>query len=230
MKTRQFLTRSLTAACLASAGLAQAAPVIWADWISGTAGPSGSATGTFATPTPITISYSGEIQFIQTTPSTYYYTGNPSPYVSAAVDNAPPLSDIIALSRASSKTLSFSVPIDNLFFAVVSLNGNGYEFDEDFTIMTTSSTCGYWGCGSLSKQDMGNGKFRLIGTGEPHNVIRFNRAVSSITWTSLTNENWNGFTVGTYGVAPPPIPEPGTYALMALGLGAVGLVARRRSR
>jgi hypothetical protein len=31
-----------------------------------------------------------------------------------------------------------------------------------------------------------------------------------------------------YGEATPPIPEPSTYALMALGLAVVGLVARRR--
>lgn len=74
---------------------------------------------------------------------------------------------------------------------------------------------------------MGNGNFRLIGSGEPHGVIRFNRAVDSITWTSLTNEYWNGFTVGTYGLAP-PVPEPSSLALLGLGLLGVSAAARRR--
>ena len=42
--------------------------------------------------------------------------------MSTAVDNAPPTSDIIQLSQASSKTLTFSRPVDNLSSAVVSLN------------------------------------------------------------------------------------------------------------
>ena len=54
--------------------------------------------------------------------------------------------------------------------------------------------------------------------------------MSSITWTSLTNEYWNGITVGTYGLAPPPVPEPATALLMALGLAALSTAARRRTR
>ena len=220
---------ALALATLCLAASSHAAPVFWTDWTTGTAGTNGSATGTINTgSSTITATYSGEIQFIQTNGGTNYWTGSPSPYVSAAVDNAPGTPDIIALSQATSKTLSFDVAVDNLFFAVVSLNGNGYEFNEDFTI--ESFNCGYWGCGTLTKQNMGNGNYRLIGSGEPHGVIRFNRAVSSITWTSLTNENWNGFTVGTYGVARPQqgVPEPVSAALVLAALGACGVATRRR--
>jgi|CXWL01.1.fsa_nt_gi hypothetical protein len=215
-------------AALLSMGAAHAAPVFWTDWTQASAGPSGSAQGTINTGNGnIAVSYAGEIAFAQTSGGTDYWIGSPSPYVSAAVDNAPGTPDIIALSSASAKTLTFSTAVDNLFFAVVSLNGNGYEFDEDFTI--ESYGCGYWGCGSATRQDMGNGKYRLIGSGELHGVIRFNRAVSSIGWTSLTNEYWNGFTIGTYGVAPPThVPEPATLALVLAALGAAGAVLRRR--
>jgi hypothetical protein len=219
------------AAILAAAPALAANTVTWVNWTSGTAGASSTASGTIDLGAPgpdaadISVGYSGEIAFIQTNNTgTYYYTGSPSPYVSAAVANGPATADIIALSQATPKTLTFSAPIDNLFFAVVSLNGNGYRFNEDFTI--ESFDCGFWGCGTLSKVDNGDGTFTLVGTGEPHGVIRFNRAVSSISWTSLTQEYWNGFTIGTYGAAP--VPEPGAWGLLSLGLLGLARATRRR--
>jgi hypothetical protein len=228
---------SLFAAALAASlwtSAAVSAPVIWVNWTSGTAGANGSAAGVIdlgpvgPDASDIGVTYTGEIQFIQTAGGTNYWTGSNTTYQSASVDNRPPASDIIALSRATSKSLSFSRPVDNLFFAVVSLNGNGYQFNEDFSIESFGP--GFWGNGTLTRQDMGNGTYRLIGSGEPHGVIRFNRAVSSITWTSLTNENWNGFTVGTYGEAPvAAIPVPAALPLFAAGLGLLGWRLRRRA-
>ncbi|MDP3288372.1 MAG: PEP-CTERM sorting domain-containing protein [Methyloversatilis sp.] len=224
-----FVRRTLVVLGLLSQALivapSNAAPVNWVNWTSGTAGASGSATGVLNIgESTVDVDYSGEIAFIQTAGGINYW--NPSsPYISALVDNAPDTTDIIALSRATSKTLSFSVPVQDLFFAVVSLNGNGYRFDQDFEVVGFGA--GYWGNGTLTRAELGGGQFQLNGTGEPHGVIRFTGAVSSITWTSLTNENWNGFTVGTYGIAP-PIPEPETWMLMLAGLGIALLAGLRR--
>src|SRR3954452_6772573 len=217
-----------------------AAPVTWVDWTSGTTGNNATAAGTFtASGQTVNVSYSGQIAFIQTSGGTNYW--NPStPYISGLVDNAPPTTDIIANSTASVKTLTFSQPVDNLFFAVVSLNGNGYRFSQNFDIVSTG--CGYWGCGGLEKVVTG-GTYDLNSTGgEPHGVIRFVGAVSSITWTSLTNEFWNGFTVGTYGIAqgqpgpgpepaPSPVPEPSSLAMAGVALLGTGVYRlRRRAR
>jgi hypothetical protein len=215
-----FARRSLVVLGLLSqaliAGPSLAATVNWVDWTSGTSGANGSATGFLSIgDTTVNVGYAGEIAFINTNGGGNYW--NPSaPYISALVDNAPGTSDIIALSTATQKTLTFSVPVQDLFFAVVSLNGNGYRFDQDFEIVSTGR--GYWGSGELTRVDLGNGQFQLNGSGEPHGVIRFTGAVSSITWTSLTNEYWNGFTVGAYGIAQ-TVPEPETWMLMLVGLG-----------
>jgi hypothetical protein len=78
----------------------------------------------------------------------------------------------------------------------------------------------------------------LLGTGEPHGTLRFTGVFDTVSWRSLSNEYWNGFTVGVEGTAseifPPDsdpstsVPEPASFGL--LGLGFVCLVFSRRRK
>ncbi len=186
------------------ASVASAVPIVWVNWTSGTAGSAGSATGILDIGGEIvTVQYTGEIAFIQTSGGANYWVPDAYSTTNSVVDNPPPTSDIIALSQATSKTLTFSRPIANLLFAVVSLNGNGYSFDQDFQVLGFGP--GYWGNGTLTKTNPAPGVYQLNGSGEPHGVIQFTGAFSSVSWTSLSNEYWNGFTIGVTGLALPPI-------------------------
>lgn len=254
--------RTLSAlAVLLAAGAVNAAPIFWTDWTGADTNPGAgfSAQGTITTPTStVNVTYTNPagIAFYQPSGGTDYWTPrNPvsdSPYTSTQVDNAPTGTDIIALQFAGNQTLTFSQMIANPVFAFVSLNGNGYAFlNQDFEILSYgagtgaaapgNNNCGFWGCGTSFKQvvDLGGGniEYRLLGTGEPHGTIRFTGAFDTLTWRSLSSENWNGFTVGVQGTAdevfenPPPtgVPEPGTWLLMAAGCAAL-LASGRRLR
>jgi hypothetical protein len=209
---------------LLSGGVCTAQEVIWVDWQ--TVLPNGDIQGTAAVQGgTVTVTYSGERQFVQTECGTNYWLPS-DPYLSAEVTNPPPDCDIIALSQATPKTLTFSEPVANVFLAVVSLNGNGYRFDRDFEIL--SDGCGYWGCGTLTKQ-VNPPTYDLIGSGEPHGVIRLTGELSTVSWTSLTAENWNGFTVGfeetaaNQGRVIPTLTSPGLILMIAL-LGVFGVL------
>ena len=242
-----------------NAGIASAAPFFWTDWLPGDTcvGACFTATGTLTTTTSIvtvTYNHSAGVGFYQTgaPDETDWWVPRPSsnsPYTSTTVDNIPTGTDIIALSQQGSQTLTFSESIANPVFAFVSMNGNGYAFlNQDFTILSISGgnidgqgvdACGAWGCGSVQKviEDIGGGNFlyKLVSTGgEPHGVIQFSGAFSTLTWNSNIDEFWNGFTVGVQGTAreviPPggEVPEPGTLVLLGSGLALAIARARRR--
>ncbi|MEN6519732.1 MAG: PEP-CTERM sorting domain-containing protein [Armatimonadota bacterium] len=187
-------------------------------------GNNGSVSGVINLPgKTLSLRYTGQSYFITTSGGTNYW--NPStPYVSAMVGNPPPASDIIAISDTSMRTLTFSEPVQNLFLAFVSLNGNGYKFNHDFEIVSTGR--GYWGDGTVVREDLGGNLYELRATSnEPHGVIRFKDPVSSLSWTCNVNENWHGFTVGTYNV-----PEPGSCVVLGGGLMSLLGYALRRKR
>jgi hypothetical protein len=232
---------------------AGAAPIFWTDWTGTNAVPQGfEGTGTITTGTAtigVTYTNTNGVGFYDTGGGTDYWTGGSgatSPYTSTAVDNRPTGSDIIALSHAGSQTLKFSQAVANPVFAFVSLNGNGYAFDRDFDLLSLGgvdgNACGYWGCGGASKVvvDLGGGVFEYqlnsnnIGGSEPHGALRFTGAFDTVTWRSASDEFWNGFTVGVQGSAAEvfpgtSVPEPGSFALVGLGLlGLVVLSGKRK--
>lgn len=221
-------TIAAAAALVAISAPAGAVEVIWADW---TAADATTATGTLATSTPISIEFSSPagFGFVQTGTGTNYWTepnAAARPYTGGVVENAPPAAELIALSQAGTKTITFGEAISGLYLAIISWNGNVAQFDQPFTVISQGQ--GYWGNGTIS---LGAGN-SFVGTGEPHGILYFPGTFSSLTFTS-NSEYWHGVTVGVERLAsdvPGGVPEPATWAMMITGFGLAGAALRRRTR
>jgi len=251
-KTVKRAVALIVTTILFTAGGASAAQIYWTDWMGSDLDPGVGFQGQGVITTPTTtvnVTYTNPrgIGFYQPDPGTDWWISRtpslPSPYTSTQVDNRPTFTDIVALQFAGNQTLQFSQTIANPVFSYVSLNGNGYAFlNQDFDILSFGDgsvrSAGYWGPGTSFKNivDLGGGniEYQLLGTGEPHGTIQFKGAFDSVTWRSLSNEYWNGFTVGVQGTAaevfPNAVPEPSTLILLATGLGGVALAASRRKK
>ena len=199
-----------------SGNLSEAVTVTWTDWTSAN---SSSATGTMTFGSNIiTVNYSGQLVGFQTNGGTNYWSPTTA-YLQGEVTNAPPTPDILQMSTATARSLTFSSPVTDLYFAYVSLNGNGFVFSQDFTIISQGQ--GYWGTGTAVKSSPSAGQYALTGTsGEPHGLIKFNGTFSSLNWSSNANENWYGFTVAA------AVPEPSSGSLLVAGFAFLTMMRR----
>ena len=191
---------------------ALAGTINWVDWTStGVNTVSGNIVGN-------NVFFNGEWSFVQTAGGTNFWIPN-LPYLSATVSNEPPASDIIALSDSGLRSLTFSTAVADPLFAYISLNQNTYTFDREFDLL--SDGLGYFGSGSMSKVNNGNGTWSLVaqGFGEPHGVIQFTGTLSSLNWHVAVRENWNGFAVGVSEGTPASVPGPLGVLGAAAGFG-----------
>lgn len=214
--------RSAVVAGVALAGLvaaacsAEAAPISWTDWTSqGAQTVSGSLQ---VGATTVGVTYSGDYSFAQIAGGTNFWSPS-APYLSSAVDNAPPASDIVALSTGGTKNITFSQAIVDPILALVSWNGNVADFGTAIDVL--SQGAGYWGSGTFVLNGSGTG---FTGSGEAHGAIRLSGTFTSITFTDTT-EGWHGFTVGVTALADPGQPPVGVPAPAPLAMLATGLLA-----
>ena len=184
---------------------AHAATYSYVDWTQADV-TAGTAKGTITLPDSSTVTVTFEAVNSDGTPGNLYgaqvsggtnYWSPSEPYVSPAVENFPPTTDILQLSGGQNQTykVTLSEAIKDPLMAVVSLGAPGttitYDFDAPFTIVSQGP--GYWGGGNAAMQQLPGDI--LQGT-EAHGTVQFLGSFATFSWTVPTPETWHGFTFG----------------------------------
>lgn len=149
---------------------------------------------------------------------------------SAAYSQTPSNVSLIQYSGAAEGTITFSQAVIDPWVALVSVGQPGLEtritFSDPFTIISrnnSNSTLAYWDASpDTDSYVSGNTLYATEFSG----LIQFKGTFTQLR-ISTTGENWHGFTVGTPSLA---VPEPASFTLVAAGLAALGVFARRRQR
>ena len=204
-------------ALMAGAAVALAAQpasaITWTDW---TAASAGQVTGTAGS---VGVTYTGSYSGVQLSPATDFYNGSGFP-----VALKPSNTDIIQLTEAGTKSITFSTAVTDVYLAIVSWNGNDVTFSSPFTIEAMG--CGFWGCGTVTQYNGGLSFSSTPYPNEPHGVLKFAGPITSLVFTD-SFENWHGITVGFEGVSG-AVPEPASWAMMIGGFALAGAAMRRR--
>lgn len=248
-KRRRTMLKKITAtgmmllASLLITSFASAVPYNYTDWTAANVN-GGTASGIITLPDFSTVTVNlnavyvsgapGNFAFAQVNGGTNYW--NPStPFISSQVDNAPPGTDIIALSGGQNQIyrVTLSEAIKDPIMSIVSLGQPGsnttYDFNAPFTIV--SQGVGYWGGSPTALAQLPGD---ILQGNEGHGTIQFLGTFSTFEWTVPTPEYWHGFTFGirtTEAIEPSnPVPEPSTIILFGAGLAGFGFLRRRMKK
>ena len=191
----------------------------WNTWTSSTAGSIGGVGTTFSSGG----SYDNFVNlFPSYTPTSTYADG-------MIVSNAPTNhNNILQLAGGNNNlnTLQFSTPVVNPVMVIWSLGSvqrtASFNFNETPTFVAGGPSAEY---GGSSITVVGNNVYGAEGNG----TVEFKGTYSEISWTNPVWESWYGFNVGIQGVASNnPVPEPGTFFLIAAGLCSLAAFGLRR--
>lgn len=206
--------------------------ITWTNWTGAAGNNPGTATGTLALGSGVTVTYFGQLGGIETdtdwTPSTTWAGGN--------VSNAPNASyqEVwITGGDSYAETITFSQAVTDPTMAFWSLGSANTTSTVDFADGENFSiqACGpsNLGGGCITQ----NGQ--VLSGNESNGTIQFAGTYTSLTFTTPVYEYWTDFTVGAADIAtitPPPAstPEPSSVALLGAGLMGIAGVLRRRLR